>query len=318
VLDPAVLDPAVLDPAVLDPAAVDTALVVRPSPVTPPSSIADTSTPVEPCRGHDGVMALETRTQEHRGDADVAQVAALFADRTRAQVLLALADGRALPATVLADEAGVSAQAASTQLARLLQGGLVTVERSGRHRYYRIASDQVGTILEALAAIAPAQPVRSLRQGTRAAALRRARTCYDHLAGRLGVAITQALLDQHALVAQDGAVTTARRPGDALSAPLAAHPYRLGPAAGEVFARIGLPADVLAEPAPRRRPLLRFCLDWSEQRHHLGGRLGAELLTTLSAANWITRSPRQRAVHLTDVGAHELQQRLGVTLAEGS
>jgi DNA-binding transcriptional ArsR family regulator len=262
------------------------------------------------------MVAMSTGTQPagRLGDADVAQVAALFADRTRARVLLALADGRALPASVLADEAGVSAQAASTQLTRLLHGGLVTVERSGRHRYYRMGSDRVGAILEALAAIAPAQPVRSLRQGTRAAALRSARTCYDHLAGRLGVAITQALIDRGALEAVDGTASTERRPGDALSAPLAEHPYRLGPAATEVFAALGLPTGVLAGSAPRRRPLLRFCLDWSEQRHHLGGRLGAELLTAYTAANWITRRPRHRAVHLTDTGAHELEAQLGVTL----
>jgi DNA-binding transcriptional ArsR family regulator len=270
---------------------------------------------VEAWRDDNGGVSIDTQHPEQRGDADIAHVAALFADRTRAKVLAALADGRALPASVLAAEAGVSAQAASAQLARLLDGGLVEVERSGRHRYYRLASDRVGTILEALAAIAPAREIRSLREGTRAAALRRARTCYDHLAGRLGVALTQALLDRGALVATDGLASTRRRPTDPLSAPLAAHPYRLGPAAAEVFARLGLPGDLLTEQSRHRRPLLRFCLDWSEQRHHLGGRVGAEILTALTTAKWIARRPRQRAVHLTDAGARELRARLGLTLA---
>jgi len=102
------------------------------------------------------------------GDVDVAAVAKLFADRTRASILGALADGRALAASVLADEAGVSPPAASAQLARLTEAGLIDVEVSGRHRYYRLASDQVATVIEALSALAPRRPVRSLREGTRA------------------------------------------------------------------------------------------------------------------------------------------------------
>ena len=245
------------------------------------------------------------------GDADIAAVAALFADPTRARVLIALADGRALPAGMLADEAGVSAQAASTQLARLREGGLVVVERSGRHRYYRLASDHVARILEALAVLAPARPVRSLRQGTRAAAMRAARTCYDHLAGRLGVALTQGLLDREALVAVDGIAAPVRRPTDPLASQLGEHPYRLGPAAPEVFTELGVAADRLTAPAGGR-PLLRFCLDWTEQHHHLAGRLGADLLTALVDAGWVTRRPRQRAVTVTEWGADRLHRVLGV------
>ena len=179
-------------------------------------------------------------SQRGGGDADISTVAALFADPTRARVLLALADGRALPASVLASEAGVSPQAASAQLNRLKRGGLIADEKSGRHRYYRLASDQVASILEALAGAAPTQPIRSLRQGTRAAALRRARTCYDHLAGQLGCDLTQALLNQQALHAIDGLDTTRRRRTDPLSAPLPEHPYRLGPDADAVLNRIGV------------------------------------------------------------------------------
>ncbi|KQV74456.1 ArsR family transcriptional regulator [Aeromicrobium sp. Root344] len=256
---------------------------------------------------------METTTAIHRGDADVAHVAALFADRTRARVLVALADGRSLPAGVLATEAGVSAQAASAQLARLREGGLIDVEQSGRHRYYRLASDQVATILEALAVIAPTEPVRSLREGTRAAALRRARTCYDHLAGRLGCAVTTALLEREALVRTDEGTTTERRPRDHLSSRVADAPYELGPAATDVLAALGLPHDA-ASPAGAR-PLLRFCVDWSEQRHHLGGRLGADLLTRFLAAGWVARRPRHRAVDLTELGADRLKSLIGVEIA---
>lgn len=124
---------------------------------------------------------MPDRVPELEGDADLARAAALFAEPARARGLLARADGRALPASLLADEAGVSAQATSAHLKRLHEAGLVTVVPSGRHRYYRLAGPDVAAVLEALARIAPSQTVRSLRQGTRANALRSARTCYDHL-----------------------------------------------------------------------------------------------------------------------------------------
>ncbi len=243
------------------------------------------------------------------GDADIAAVASLFADPTRARVLMALADGRSLPASVLAREAGVTPQAASAQLNRLSGRDLIVGERSGRHRYYRLASDQVADILEALAGAAPTMPIRSLRQDTRAAALRRARTCYDHLAGQLGCDLTQALLDHHALDATDHIDTTRRRPTDPLSAPLPDHPYRLGANADTVLERIGVSSDILTASSPSRRPLLRFCLDWSEQRHHLAGRLGATLLTTLEDSGWITRRPADRAVTITDLGRNQLARK---------
>ena len=249
------------------------------------------------------------------GDVDVASVAALFADRTRARVLMALSDGRALPASVLAAEAGVTAQAASAQLSRLQAAGLLAVEQSGRHRYYRLATGQVTAILEALAQLAPAQPVRSLRQSTRAAALRSARACYDHLAGRLGVQLTQALIDHRALAPTDGIPDTRRRSGDGLSSQLAEHPWVLGPSAVEVFAGLGIASDRLAaDRRPSRRPPLRFCLDWSEQRHHLAGQLGAEVLTALLDAGWVTRAQEQRAIQLTPAGRRALTGRLGLDL----
>jgi DNA-binding transcriptional ArsR family regulator len=266
--------------------------------------------PVEVSPRHTEVMATVIAPG---GDVDVASVAALFADRTRARVLIALSDGRALPASVLASEAGVTAQAASAQLSRLQAAGLLTVEQSGRHRYYRLAAGgQVTAILEALAQLAPAQPVRSLRQSTRAAALRSARACYDHLAGRLGVQLTQALIDRQALTATDGIPDNRRRADDRLSSQLAEHPWALGPCAADVFAGLGVAPDRLAADYPSRRPLLRFCLDWSEQRHHLAGRLGADVLTALLDAGWVTRAQGQRSVRLTPTGRQALASRLGL------
>jgi DNA-binding transcriptional ArsR family regulator len=265
------------------------------------------------------VMATDSPSVPARrrgGDADISTVAALFADPTRARVLMALADGRSLPATVLAGEAGVSPQAASTQLKRLTQGGLIVGAKSGRHRYYRLASDRVANILEALAGAAPSQPIRSLRQDTRAAALRRARTCYDHLAGRLGCDLTQALLDHQALQASDGVDTTRRRATDPLSAPLPDHPYRLGPNAETVLERLGVRSDLLRASSARRRPLLRFCLDWSEQRHHLGGRLGATLFSAFEDSVWITRRSGDRAVTVTSLGRQRLMDTLGLSTIE--
>lgn len=246
-----------------------------------------------------------------RGERDVAAVARLFGDPARARILMALADGRSLAASVLAEEAGVSPSATSGHLAQLREADLVVAERSGRHRYHRLSRSEVAEALEALATLAPAQPIRSLRQHTRAAALREARTCYDHLAGRAGVDVTAALVSRGALETTDGVPDNRRRDGDALSKPLHTHPYLLGPEAAPVLGALGVDLDVLRA-QPSRRPLLRFCLDWSEQRHHLGGRLGAALLTAFVDRGWVTTTRRRRVLDLTENGARALHDELGI------
>ncbi|MEU4190448.1 helix-turn-helix transcriptional regulator [Kribbella sp. NPDC026611] len=240
------------------------------------------------------------------GDADVARAAALLAEPARAKVLIALADGRALPASLLADEAGVSAQTVSAHLHKLLAGGLLAVERSGRHRYYRLAGPEVAEAVEAIARIAKPQPIKSLRQSTRAAALREARTCYDHLAGRLGVSLLEGLVRRDALKRTDGGSGAERRPDDPLAQQLPDGPYVLGSKATEVFADLGVD---LAEQTSRRK-LLRFCVDWSEQRHHLAGQLGASVANSLLDRGWVRRRPRQRAVDLTEAGQEALAELL--------
>ena len=221
-------------------------------------------------------------------------------------MLLALADGRALPASTLAQEAGVRPSTASAHLARLLDGGLVTVLPQGRHRYYRLAGPQVGHLIESMAAVAPTAPVRSMRDGTRAHALREARTCYDHVAGRLGVELFAALLQRGWVRGGDGRHRLDG--GDRLSAPGHDVDYRLTDTGRDGLAGLGveLPPGSAAE-AP-----LRYCVDWTEQRHHLSGPLGSALATRLLDAGWLRRARRGRAVHLTDAGARRLRDGLGL------
>jgi DNA-binding transcriptional ArsR family regulator len=239
------------------------------------------------------------------GDADLAAVGALVADAGRCRILLALDDGRALPAGRLAAEAGVTPATASSHLRKLTDAGLLAVETHGRHRYYRLAGPTVGRLIEVLGQLAPAAPVRSLRQDTRAAALRRARTCYDHLAGRLGVAVMAAFLDRGWLIGRDGTFDTDMAVRDHLSAPGHDLDYTLTPA-GRAFL-----GDFRVQLPPRRRTV-RYCVDWTEQRHHLAGGLGHGLLDRLTALDWIRSARGDRAVEITASGRDGLRATFGV------
>ena len=244
------------------------------------------------------------------GDADIARVGALVADPARARVLMALGDGRALPATVLADEAGVAASTTSAHLSKLVKGGLLTVERHGRHRYFRLAGPQVADLLEALARLSPSAPVRSLRQGTNAQAVRHARTCYDHLAGMLGTELMTSLLERELLTGGDGVFDPGAAHDDRLAAPGFDLDYTLTPRGVEELRAFGIDFEAL----PRRRPLIRYCVDWSEQRHHLAGSLGAAIAERMFELDWLQRAPRSRAVRITDDGARASRGHLGSTL----
>jgi DNA-binding transcriptional ArsR family regulator len=267
----------------------------------------DVSARAETSRRYGRCMALAVPQPTHPGDADLAALGAILAEPARARILLALGDGRALAASVLASEAGVAASTASGHLARLVQAGLLEVLPQGRHRYYRLAGPHIGELLEALARVAPPAPVRSLRQGTRAEALRTARTCYDHLAGRLGVAIFAALLDSGHVVGGDGRHDPAAAVEDRLSARGRDLDYRLTPAGREALAAVGV--DL---PAPRRDGTLalRYCVDWSEQRHHLSGAAGRALAARLMELRWIRRADTGRAVFVTGAGRRELPRAL--------
>ena len=245
-----------------------------------------------------------TTTAARRGDADLATVGALVADPARCRILLALDDGRALPATRLAAEAGVTPATASSHLRKLTDAGLLVVETHGRHRYYRLAGPTVARLIETLGQLAPAAPIRSLRQDTRAAALRRARTCYDHLAGRLGVALMAAFLDRGWMTGGDGTFDAGAAVHDHLSAPGHDLDYALTPA-GRAF------LDEFRVDLPPRRRTVRYCIDWTEQRHHLAGGLGRGLLDRLTALDWIRPDPRSRAVEITAVGRDGLYTAFG-------
>jgi DNA-binding transcriptional ArsR family regulator len=245
-------------------------------------------------------------------DADIAAVAELLGNPARARVMMALADGRALPASVLATEAGVAASTASEHLGRLMSAGLLSVERHGRHRYYRIDSPQVIAALEALAQIAPPAPISSLREHTRAHALREGRLCYDHVAGRLGVALMSALIQRDAITGGDGVHHPQSAHTDHLSAPGHDVDYTLTQRGAELIGALGVDVGALSA---SRRPLIRYCIDWTEQRHHLAGALGAAIAARLFELDWLRHRRIPRAVELTERGAEGLARELGVALA---
>lgn len=226
----------------------------------------------------------------------LAATAFLIADPARAAMLMALIDGRALPAGELAFAGGVTPQTASSHLAKLLDGGLLAVEVQGRHRYYRLAGSHVAFALENLATLAAPVAPRCRKAGHKQQSLSLARCCYDHLAGRLGVAVAEAL-ERRALIArQDDKRYAVSAEGTAW------------------FSRMGL--DV-ARVAPSRRGVARQCLDWTERKHHLAGPLGVELLALLCARHWLRREEGSRAIHVTDIGWAGLQFELGIRRLTG-
>ncbi|HWK45484.1 MAG TPA: helix-turn-helix transcriptional regulator [Stellaceae bacterium] len=222
----------------------------------------------------------------------LAHVAALIGDVARANILSALMDGRALTAGELAWHAGVSAPTTSGHLAKLTEAELIAVEKQGRHRYYRLASAEVAQALEALMAVAAQGPRRHRPVGPRDEALRAARVCYDHLAGRLGIALADGLcLRGHVILADGAGAITVE---------------------GRRFLRdFGID---LADGPPSARPLCRTCLDWSERRPHLAGRLGAALYTRCVDLGWLERVKDSRAVRVTAKGRDGLAQTFDITL----
>lgn len=218
-----------------------------------------------------------------------ASTAALLGDPARANILTALMDGRALTAKELAYAAHVSPQTTSGHLGKLTDAGLLALQKQGRHHYYRLASPLVGQMLESIMAVAGPAPHRnsSWRGGE---ALRTARTCYDHLAGRLGVALADAMQEHGhvALTADGGEVTDA------------GHAFLL---------------NFGAEPADGKRVFCRPCLDWSERRPHIAGRLGAALAGRCFELGWIERQRDTRALAITPAGRAGFGERFGVMVA---
>ena len=225
----------------------------------------------------------------------LAETGALLGDPARANILLALMDGRALTAGELAWHAGVSAQTTSGHLAKLVEARLVAVVQQGRHRYHRLASREVAGVIEAVTALAAIGPQRHRPTGPRDAALRAARTCYDHLAGRLGVAIADHLTTRGHLDLREADGVGGLSPS------------------GVRFLHDTL--GIALELGGGRRPLCRICLDWSERRPHLGGLVGAALRDRAIELGWIVLRPHTRAVTVTEAGRAGFGQAFGITVA---
>jgi DNA-binding transcriptional ArsR family regulator len=214
---------------------------------------------------------------------DIAMVASLVGDPARANMLTALMGGRALTASELAQEAGITPQTASSHLAKLEAGGLIEPEKQGRHRYYRLADPDVAGVLEGLAGLAARAGHMRVRTGPKDPALRRARICYDHLAGDLGVQMLDSMRAQK-LVRQ--------RKQD----------IELTPEGTRFLERnLQISPDMLDHP---RRPVCKACLDWSERRHHLAGTLGAAMMARFGELKWAARdsTPGSRVVNFTRNG----------------
>jgi len=221
-----------------------------------------------------------------RDGPNIARVAGLIGEPARAEMLSVLMAGQALTATELAAAADVTKQTASAHLAKLLDAQLVAMEAQGRHRYFRLADDDVAQLLESLMGVAFRSGAVRVRTSPREPALRSARVCYDHLAGDQGVQVLDALLRRKLLRRRDQTL-------------------ELTSAGAAFFRSFGIDVDALAA---QRRPLCRTCLDWSVRRHHLGGAVGAELLQRWFALGWAKRMKNSRVVWFTPTGAAALSR----------
>jgi len=214
---------------------------------------------------------------------DIARIAALVGDPARANMLMALMTSQALTASELAQEAGVTLPTASSHLAKLEAGGLVTPQKQGRHRYFRLSGADVASALEALMGLAARAGHIRVRPGPKEPALRRARICYDHLAGDLGVQLLDSLTSRGLIVDEGQSLRLTSE--------------------GERFVT-GFGVD-LAAVRKARRPTCKACLDWSARRNHLAGALGAALLDRIYALRWARREAGRRVVHLSRRGEAE-------------
>jgi DNA-binding transcriptional ArsR family regulator len=229
-------------------------------------------------------------------EPDFAFVAALAGEPARAAMLAALFDGRAMPAGELARAAGVSAGTASGHLSKLMEGGLVRVRAQGRHRYYELARPEIAEVLEALGSIARPGRVRSLSDSLRMERLRFARSCYNHLAGELAIALAEALVRDGALeLDEDG--------------------FRLCERGRELLAPLGIHTPALF-PDPHAH--VRACIDWTQRRPHISGPLGTALLNAFFACDALRRRSEPRALELTESGRALFAQVFGVTLSSAA
>ncbi|CAM3819222.1 winged helix-turn-helix domain-containing protein [Aeromicrobium ponti] len=227
-----------------------------------------------------------------RSGPDASTIASLISDPSRAAILTVLMDGRSHPAGDLAYAANIKPQTASFHLAKMLEVNVVSLEKQGRHRYYRIENIEIAKALETLLAISPQPKVKSFKQVTENENLRFARTCYDHLAGKLGVKLMDALVDKGYIIEESNEILITKE--------------------GEIFLELfDIPLDIVRK---KRRSFVHKCLDWSERRHHLAGALGHELFERFFELQWIERMEKTRAIRITSAGRKGLNELLSITL----
>jgi DNA-binding transcriptional ArsR family regulator len=237
-------------------------------------------------------MPMSAHIPRVEGVGEIAEVAALVGDPARANMLCALLDGRALTASELAYSAGVSPQTASGHLGKLANAKLLELVKQGRHRYYRLSGAHVGRMLESIMDVAVTGPPRYRPHSKLENELRKARTCYDHLAGRLGVGIAAHLCSRgHLILVEEGGTVTSS--GEAL------------------LTRLGVD---LAKARAGRRVLCRPCLDWTERRPHIGGAVGAALASRCFELGWIERMRNKRGLRITPAGERGLLENFDLSL----
>ncbi|MED3550647.1 ArsR/SmtB family transcription factor [Cytobacillus praedii] len=226
-------------------------------------------------------------------NANVAIIASLVSEPSRAAILTVLMDGRYHPVNELAYMAGIKPQTASFHLSKMVNAKIVAVEKQGRHRYYGIESQQVAQVMESLLLIAPPIEIKSFKQASEDKAIRLARTCYDHLAGGLGVKLTDALIQEGILCEGSKEFTVTEKGKEFLA------DFQID----------------LKRVESKRRSFSHKCLDWSERRHHLAGALGNALLERLLELNWVERLPKTRAIKVTSKGEKGLKETFSIEVS---
>lgn len=222
---------------------------------------------------------------------NISTVAHLIAEPVRAVILITLTDNHARSASALAEAAGVTPQTASSHLAKLLDGGLLKVERKGRHRYYRLAGPHISRVLESLASVGPVTQAWRTTPNRSARELRFARCCYDHLAGQIGVAVTQRMIERGYLI------------------PRGEYAYELTESGRSRLKDLGIDAgELFADQAGHAHR----CLDWTERQHHIAGALGAHLMNAFCSNGWMTRGHETRVVTVTPAGWEVLREHFGI------
>ncbi|PFE01066.1 transcriptional regulator [Bacillus cereus] len=217
-------------------------------------------------------------------NVNAAKIASLISDTSRATILIQLLDGRPHPATELAHAAKIKPQTASFHLQKLYEAEIIDVEKHGRHRYYKITNHTIAESLEKILYLAPPEQIQSLKQSKETREIQYARTCYDHLAGKLGVEITNSLLNNNILVKENLQFEVTKE--------------------GQLFFKeFGIDLDSLYR---KRRAFSKCCLDWTERQHHIAGALGKAILERMLEQNWVTKAPKTRAIHVTHLGEQQI------------